>query len=275
MSTTFGIILVVALQEEAQPLIERLSLVKRPNTHLAIYENSSIILVVSGVGIVSTCTAVGYTANLFNKRNPLFWLNIGTAGHKHLSIGTVVIPAKILAISNHPPFFPTPIFYGKHETTELMSVIKPNGQYHETFCADMEAIGFCLASIRFSLKDYVHVVKIISDNETLPISTLKKGGLGEVIRLKLGVLTDIIRQFTNFAEQESEHKVVFSLPSDLQNIHFTETQKVNLFHLLSQLSVFVPEASLKNLNIDKKNASSVLKSISSLVEKKLPKFDHD
>ncbi len=274
MANTFGVILILALWEEAKPLIEALGLVKRPNTRLDTYENPTTILVVSGVGFTAACTAVGYAANLFSDRNLLFWLNIGTAGHKFLSVGTLVIPAKIDAI-DHPPFFPTSVFRGDHETPELMSVTKVCKHYPETFCVDMEAIGFCLASSRFSLKDYVHVVKVISDNQDNPVGVLKKGSLGYVIGLKLEALKDIIEQLTNFAKQESEHQVKLSLPNDLRNIHFSETQKVNLYRLLSQLSILAPKENLEYLNIDKTNSSSVLKSISSLIERNLPNVDDD
>jgi len=275
MANTFGIILIVALWEEARPLIESLGLVKRPNTRLDTYENSTTILVICGLGFTSTCTAVGYAANLLSDRNPLFWLNIGTAGHKFLSIGTVVIPAKIEGLAHLPPFYPTSVFHGDHETTELVTVTKANNTYPERFCVDMEAIGFCLSSSRFSLKDYIQVVKVISDNQDNPASALKKGRLGHVIDLKLETLTNIINQFTDFAKQESEHEVKLSLPNDLRNIHFTETQKINLHRLLSQLFILAPNVNLEDLNIDKKNSSSVLKSITSLIETNLPKVDDD
>ena len=84
---SFKLIIIIALLEEAKPFIKQFKLQKWENSRLKVYENSSILLVISGIGSDAITIAVGYAAALASSYRRLFWLNLGSAGHRNYRIG--------------------------------------------------------------------------------------------------------------------------------------------------------------------------------------------
>ncbi|MEG0771006.1 MAG: hypothetical protein RR436_03810 [Clostridia bacterium] len=71
----FGII--IAMEEEAQPLINKLKLRKEENLYFKLYKNEDIFLIISGIGLSASELAAGYLAFVL-ECDVLY--NIGTCG---------------------------------------------------------------------------------------------------------------------------------------------------------------------------------------------------
>ena len=121
----------------------------------------------------------------------------------------------------------------------------------------MEGYSFCIAASRFSLSDYIQVIKIISDNEQKPVSELTKRGLKNAIASGAEA-TIIIEAFLDFAREEASQPKP-SLPSiNTSRLHFTESQKIRLSQLTSQMHLLDPSFDVFQEIAQHKTSSSVL-----------------
>ena len=266
----------MALQEEAKSLVEQLALIKQSASPFPMYHNGNLKLVVSGVGIDAACTAVGYIASQHARSQTLFWLNIGTSGHKTFPIGKVVVASKISSNNDSKTFFPTPIFSDNFVLNDIVSHSKPVANYPDRACVDMEASGFCNAASRFSLSDYIQVVKVVSDNAEHPINKIGKNSLKLSMSLAARDICDLVRQFIRFAEREVRNELNFKLPKEFTEVHLTETQKVQIKKGLRKLSVLSNKDYTGDIILHKEDSASIiLRRISSLCESYLPKTNND
>ena len=221
--------------EEAKPFIKQFKLQKWGNSRLKVYENSSILLVISGIGSDAVTTTVGYAAALASSYGRLFWLNLGSAGHRNYRIGTVVLPAEVRDSVSDLAFYPTPIIPGNFKRDKLVSLKTPSEKYLQDTCFDMEAYHFCTAASRFSIQDHIQVVKIISDNEEQPVSRLEKSTLRKAIAVGAEEAFHIIEVFLDFARAEVKHRELSVPLLNASKLHFTESQRIRLSRLTSQM----------------------------------------
>ena len=80
----------------------------------------------------------------------------------------------------------------------------PSQKYMQNTCFDMEGYSFCTAASKFSLSDYIQVVKIISDNEQKPVSELRKSTLQNAIASGSEETINIIEAFLDLRERKSD-----------------------------------------------------------------------
>ena len=255
---SFKLIIIIALLEEAKPFIKQFKLQKWGNSRLKVYENSSILLVISGIGSDAVTIAVGYAAALASSYGRLFWLNLGSAGHRNYRIGTVVLPAEVRDSVSDLAFYPTPIIPGNFKRDKLRTIKIPSQKYMQNTCFDMEGYSFCSAASKFSLSDYIQVIKIISDNEQKPVSELKKSSLKNAIASGAEETINIIEAFLDFARAEVGHPEP-SVPSiNKSKLHFTQSQRIRLSRLTYQMHILDPNFDVLQKIEQHKTSSSVL-----------------
>ena len=263
---SFKLIIIIALLEEAKPFIKQFKLQKWDNSRLRVYENGSILLVISGIGSDAITIAVGYAAALASSYRRLFWLNLGSAGHRNYQIGTVVLPAEVRDSVSDLAFYPTPLIPGNFKRDKLRTIKIPSQKYMQDTCFDMEGYGFCTAASKFSLSDYIQVIKIISDNEQKPVSELRKHTLSNAIASGAEEAINLIEAFLNFAIAEVGHPEP-SLPSvDTTKLHFTESQRIRLSRLTSQMYLIDPSFDVLEEIEQHKTSSSFLNYLETQVQ---------
>ena len=255
---SFKLIIIIALLEEAKPFIKQFKLQRWENSRLKVYESGSILLVISGIGSDAITIAVGYAAALASSYRRLFWLNLGSAGHRNYRIGTVVLPAEVRDSVSDLAFYPTPIIRGNFKRDKLKTLKMPSQKYMQNTCFDMEAYSFCTAASKFSLSDYIRVVKIISDNEQKPVSELRKSTLQNAIASGAEETISIIEAFLDFARAEVGH-LEPSIPSiNTSKLHFTQSQRIRLSRLTYQIHLLDPSFDVLQEIEQHKTSSSVL-----------------
>ena len=209
--------------------------------------------------------AVGYAAALASSYGRLFWLNLGSAGHLNYRIGTVVLPAEVRDSGSDLAFYPTPIIPGNFKRDKLRTIKIPSQKYMQNTCYDMEGYSFCIAASRFSLSDYIQVIKIISDNEQKPVSELTKSSLNNAIASGAEETMNIIEAFLDFARVEVSHSEP-SLPSiNTSRLHFTQSQRIRLSRLTCQMRLLDPSFDVFQEIGQHKTSSSVLNYLETLV----------
>lgn len=225
----------VALEAEARPFINHFRLRRNLSVHpFALYQNDHVSLIVSGIGKVNMAAAVGYLAL---HSAPFAWLNIGLAGHPTLELGTLRLAHKILDGATGRAFYPQLVINAPVPTETLITVSRPESQYRESALYDMEASGFFEAARHFTTIEWLHVVKVVSDNRQKPFPREQVTHLAEKA---IPIVEDLIEQL--FALQETLEE---PLPFDLSRIavekRLTEAQKRQLEKLLRRWQAWAPE----------------------------------
>ena len=155
---------VVATNSEARPLIDLFKLKKIKDLKQAfIYANQNISLIISGIGKVNAAIGVTQTYYYYNQKNNNIWINIGLAGHKYLKVGDICTINKITDNETKKIFFPF-VNKFKIQNQECLSVGKQRKNYSSKVY-DMESFGFYQSACKYSSKELLQIVKIISDNQ--------------------------------------------------------------------------------------------------------------
>ena len=162
-----------ALPCEAKHLIQNWKLSKRnTSSPFSVYVNrdSPHAVIVTGVGKIAMASALGYTMALLETPQLPILLNFGIAGHANLPVGSAHIADKILDTETHRHFYPALPFSLPCPSTTLMTRTAPETFYAKDCLYDMEGSAFYEAASKFSSTEFIHCLKVISDNHQSPIS---------------------------------------------------------------------------------------------------------
>ena len=215
--------LVTALPVEARPLIDYFRLKKLEDTVFPIFENRNVRLIVSGIGKVSSASAVSYLQGRF--LDDAVWINVGFSGHLDSSIGSAYLVHKISDHTFRESFYPTFLKKPPFPTHALYSFDHPVRDYPKDLLVDMEGFGFYLAANRFTSIEFVHCFKIVSDNQNNPFNP-SKSHLVSLIAPHLPLLEDFIMDLKSKQEKmmgSSRHLLIFQ--SLIEKFHFTQNEK--------------------------------------------------
>ena len=186
--------LVVALPVEARPLIAHFGLLP-VFTHgpFRCYQSNDTFLVVSGVGKLNAAAAVAYLHALEGGKVGDIWLNIGTAGHDNLQVGSGYLAASILDADTNKKWVPMQLSDEKLATIHLVSLARPTDSYGGNFTYDLEASAFFEIAQRCSREGMVQCFKIISDNLSSNMKQVSAKLMEQLVKKRM---TDIERLLT-------------------------------------------------------------------------------
>ena len=156
---------ITALPSEARPIIDRFKLGQPQRTNgITWYENADVRLAVSGVGKSASAFAVGVLSGMDRGSAQSLWLNVGIAGHRDASLGTIGIAHRIDDLATAQVHYPAIVFNAPCASFRVACFDRPTTSYHGDALCDMESAAFFAAAIRTSGVEFAHVLKIVSDN---------------------------------------------------------------------------------------------------------------
>ncbi len=250
--------LVTALQAEAKPLIEQLSLKKlAASTVYPIYASDSCRLIISGTGKCNSAAATAWLASHTLPTNRV-WLNAGIAGHRDYKIGSIFCANRVVDFATGRNWYPVQIT-PPLPTEKLTTFDQPVTDYQANSLHDMEASGFMQTALRFSSAELVQCVKIVSDNLSHDIQNISESMVHRLISDQHSSLQQL---FDHLVSLETEPQAVnLGKLIDLLNNRwrFSVTQQRQLerllqrYHLIRGELVAIP-AALQ----DVKNSTEVL-----------------
>ncbi len=186
--------LVVALPSEARPLVERFDLRPRdPAGPLRTYEGRNIRLVVSGVGKLASAHAVGYLAGCTGATRGDLWINVGIAGHANVPVGTVALVHRIEDAAIRRAYYPVIAVSAPCPSFAVTCFDEPTTNYAGDALCDMESAGFFAAASRHQTHEFIHLLKVVSDNCAADIPQLDRAAIGRLVASAadcLGTLID-------------------------------------------------------------------------------------
>jgi adenosylhomocysteine nucleosidase len=238
-----------ALMSEAKALIRYFSL--KPYDLLGAYPiwgNERIFLVVTGVGKVAAGAGLTYLLAKKEANLPLTGaLNIGLAGHKNLPIGSLVLAEKVSEKNSERSFFPPLLLDFEGFTKEIITLDAPSDQYEKDALFDMESAGFFQAASKFIPSEFIHSIKIISDNETFSWKNLSEKKLFSLFDPNLPSIEKVIENLFLLKEKEKKFQkepLSEEVNRFFQKWHFTRTEKVMLQDILYKLFSLDPKINI-------------------------------
>ncbi len=181
-------------------------------TAFHLYGNTAAgtFLIVTGVGKVRSAAAVGFLAA---RAAPSCWINVGTAGHPDLPVGTVRMAHRIVDRDSGRAFYPQWAIAAPAATDDLVTVSRPVSEFPEAALHDMEAAGFCESARHFATLEWIHAVKVVSDNRG---TAFRRDRVGELMAASLPVLERLLADLGELHESVRD-----PLPFDVERIAAT------------------------------------------------------
>ena len=227
--------LVIALDCEARPIIEHYKL-KRDQEHVfPVYRSENMQLIVSGVGKLNAATATAYLAGMTPESTS--WLNIGIAGHKEHAIGNIYAAHKITDHVTQQNWYPAFCFKPGVTTESACTFETPINDYHDDLLHDMEAAGFYQTANRFDSVEFVHCLKVISDNKDNTTHKINKHMVTELISGQLDAIDIFIEKLSIELHNWNEITATPSVyEAALKQWHFSTYQQHQLRQLVKRWS---------------------------------------
>lgn len=159
---------VVALYIEALPIIEyyNLKLTDYIGYTNKIYRNKykTIWLILSGIGNTKAAKAVNVLHKISNHTQNSLWINIGIAGHISFKLGQLFEIKKVTYINDKNSLYFSNSLINCFNIHETCSVDIPERTFKDNYIYDMESYGFIKSVEKFSLRENICILKVISDN---------------------------------------------------------------------------------------------------------------
>ena len=176
--------IITATNPEAKFFINYLKL-KKINSikEFQIYFNEKFSLTISGIGKINSAVSVCTTYHELGKIKNNCWINIGIAGHTSSIIGELFTINKIIdsaSLKNYYPYSPSINKIGQLSCTTYDKV---DSKYCNSL-SDMELSGFYQSANKYSYRELIHSLKIVSDNMQNPFNYEEKDKVEKLFEAK-------------------------------------------------------------------------------------------
>jgi adenosylhomocysteine nucleosidase len=258
---------VVAFLAEAQPVIDFYRLVKTDVSSGSIFKNDQHYLIISGLGKDRAATATKLLGESKARKNE-GWLNLGIAGHGSHAKGDAFIAGKIIDDKNEEVFYPPPICQSALQVSSLCTCSSPMTQYEPEMGYDMEAHSFYREASKFSFRELVQVVKVVSDTPSQPIEKIRPQEATEMIASHMNQLDRLVRQIDQLALEVQPDEQIEKVVKEILSLHhFSVTRTHQLLELLRHAKMLgVDLDEIKNLVSLSPDAKQALEKIKIRIE---------
>jgi len=225
---------VTATISEARPLIEEYKLKKDINSNnFQLFCNEKYSLIVSGIGKINSALSVSHTFFNLNQKLNNIWINIGIAGHINEKIGKLILVNKVIDSGTKKSFYP--FFSKKYSLKQIACTTydKPDFDYNISM-SDMELSGFFYSANKYSSKELIHSLKIISDNENKKIDFKDNKVIQELIEINVPKIKKFVSSIEIIHKKFflPDEKVNQRIKEDLKMFNYTFSEKIQLSKLL-------------------------------------------
>lgn len=181
--------LVVALQAEARPLVERYGLAAAGSEPFPIYRGERAVLLVSGSGKLATAVATSHLHAAAGGERDAAWLHLGLAGHRDLPIGHGSLAHKVIDQGSGESWYPPILVGSPASSATVLTVDRREHDFEGPWMYDTEASGFFTAASRYSTLELVHAFKIVADTPDATLGDRSSAAfIDDLVRSKLEVV---------------------------------------------------------------------------------------
>lgn len=231
----------IALPCEAQGIIDRY-LMKPSGSHgrARFFEGVNARLAITGVGSLPSAIATTALGIRYPNSNAI-WLNVGICGHRNAAIGEVFIANRVSTDTSRDNIYPQSPWKSPFKGIELVTLAEPSTDYQANQAFDMEGFGFYKASLAFASTEFIHCIKVVSDNAAQPANRpFDKEAITRMIEERIPTIESFCSTIENDRPQNtgSEWSTTFSLKAKAC-FSFTETETHQLNKRLVRLDTLL------------------------------------
>ena len=260
---------VIALKEEAKVILDyyEMALINK-KTLYPIYKNieETHWLILSGIGRHNSAAATSYLYTISKASKWTSWINIGIAGSGKGDYGNIYLVDKIFN-QNSNITYPATMPKSNLPKMSLLTTDIPIMDYSSKELIDMEGSAFFDIASKLTSKEFICIMKIISDGPENNIKQLTKLRIIELLKLNLTKIAQVVSYYENLSENENQIKakpdIFFKISS---NWHFSVTQSSQLENLLRRLKVFCDNNEIMDLIKQCKSSNSVINSLNNKIK---------
>ena len=261
LKSDFSIRWVVALKEEAETILDEYNMDFVPEFRLfPVFSNfdKTRWLVVSGIGRHNSAAATTYLYVISNASRSTAWINLGIAGSGKGNYGDLCLVNKISnngSSNTYPATMPS-VTFGK---MKLFTSDIPVENYISHELIDMEGSAFYDVTNKLSGREFICLIKVISDGPTNSIKDLNRFKIIELIKSNITNIKTVISYYEKLSADEckttNKSKIFLQISSQW---HFTVSQKYKLNKLIRRINTLTKDDEIIELIKDCKNSRSVI-----------------
>ncbi len=186
--------IVVAWMAEARPLVEHFRLKPMSKKYgFRIFRNAEMNLVVTGQGRAACAAGCAWLQAVVAADAGQPWLNVGIAGHRQMAIGSVVLAEQVVDAATGK-YWRLPFSVDDIPSAGLLTVPVPDTSYRRREVVEMEASGFVEVVLRFTDRENITCLKVISDNADNPTDAFEPAQATRLIEANLDALEQVIEK---------------------------------------------------------------------------------
>ena len=264
---------VVALKEEAKIIIEQFKLeAVKEKTIFPIYKNEEKThwLIISGIGRSNAAASTAYLYLYSKASKYTSWINIGIAGSNKGNYGDLYLVDKISTYQETKGKYPSTMPKTTLPKMHLFTSDIPILDYSTYELIDMEGSAFYDVASRLTSKEFVCLMKVISDGPQSDIEEITKSKISNLIKINLTKIIDVIRFYEKLSEKElqinEKPKLFYEIKSKW---YFSATQSYRLETLLRRIEIFCNKKDIEEKIKHCDTSSSVINVLNSKIKKNL------
>ena len=264
---------VIALKEEAQVILVYYKL--KPINEKTIYpiyknEEETHWLIISGIGRNNAAASTAYLYAYSNASNYTSWINIGIAGSGKGNYGDLYLVDKISTYQRKKSTYPSTLPKANLPKMHLFTSDIPISDYSTYELIDMEGSAFFDIASKLTSKEFICLMKVISDGPENDIKKITKSKISNLIKENLLKIIDVISYYERLSVEEFQ---IIDKPKLFNEIkskwHFTATQSYRLETLLRRIEIFCNKKDIEKTIKNCETSNSVINVLNTKIKNNL------
>ena len=264
---------VIALKEEAQVILDYYKL--KPINEKTIYpiyknEEETHWLIICGIGRNNAAASTAYLYAYSNASNYTSWINIGIAGSGKGNYGDLYLVDKISTYKGKNCTYPSTMPKTPLPKMHLFTSDIPISDYSTYDLIDMEGSAFFDIASKLTSKEFICLMKVISDGPKNDIKEITKSKISNLIKVNLFKIIEVVSYYENLSEEEFR---IIDKPKLFNEIkskwHFSATQSYRLETLLRRIEIFCNKKDIEKTIKNCETSNSVINVLNTKIKNNL------
>ncbi len=264
---------VIALKEEAQVILDYYKL--KPINEKTIYpiyknEEETHWLIICGIGRNNAAASTAYLYAYSNASNYTSWINIGIAGSCKGNYGDLYLVDKISTYQKRKSTYPSTLPKATLPKMHLFTSDIPISDYSTYELIDMEGSAFFDIASKLTPKEFICLMKVISDGPEDNIKEITKSKISNLMKENLLKIIDVISYYERLSEEEFQ---IIDKPKLFNKIkskwHFSATQSYRLENLLRRIEIFCNKKDIEKIIKNCETSNSVINVLNTKIKNNL------
>ncbi len=264
---------VVALKDEAKIILDHFKLkAVNEKTIYPIFKNEEDThwLIISGIGRHNAAASTAYLYSYSNASKYTSWINIGIAGSDKGNYGDLYLVDKISTYKGKKSTYPSTMPKATLPKMHLFTSDIPISDYSFHELIDMEGSAFFDIASKLTSKEFICLMKIISDGPKNDITEINNSKISNLIKVNLCKIVEVVSYYEKLSEEEFQIIHKSKLFNEIKSKwHFSTTQSFRLETLLRRIEIFCNKKDIEKTIKNCETSNSVINVLNLKIKKNL------